>query len=68
MTVYLENIKGTFEEMDDLFENSTTVSVRNYEPSKFDRNNWDIIVRCNEEQKAKIGKKKILKNIIKALN
>ena len=67
MTLYLENIKGTLDEVYDLFENSETVSVRHYAPSRFDNNNFDIILRCNEEQKEKIGRKKVLKNIIKAL-
>jgi hypothetical protein len=67
MTLYLTNIKGTIEEMEDLFDNSTTISVRHYCPSKVDSDNFDIIVRCNEEQEPKIKRKRTLKGIINAL-
>lgn len=71
MTIELNNVKGTADEMDDLFENgepSQTISVRHFCPAKKDSNNYDIIIRCNEEVAKKIKRKQSIKGIVKALS
>ena len=67
MTLEMNNIAGTLEEMHDLFDNSTTISVRHFCPAKKNSENFDLIIRCNEEYCELIKRKRTLKGIIKAL-
>ena len=71
MTLEMKNISGTLEQMNDLFENgepSQRISVRHFGPASKDSNNFDIIIRCNEDVAEKIKRKKSINSIVKALN
>ena len=65
MTVELKNIKGTEVEINDLFDNAETLSVRYFCPAKKDSNNFDITIRCNEEVAKLIKRKKSVKSLLK---
>ena len=65
MTIYMNNIKGTLSEMDDLFCFPSLVSVRHYAPAKKDNNNFDIIIRCDEDVAKLIKRKRSIKSINK---
>jgi hypothetical protein len=64
MTVYLNNIKGSIDEMDELFDKAEKFSVRHYE-MKPENDNWEIVIRCNEEIAPFIKRRKTLKSLLK---
>lgn len=64
MTIYLNNIKGSIKEMEELFDNATKFSVRHYE-MKIENDNFEMIIRCNEEIAPKIKRRKTLKSLLK---
>jgi len=66
MKVDLKNIKGSIEDMEDLFDNAESLSVRYYCPAEKDRNNFDITIRCNEDVAKVIKKKRSVKSLLKA--
>jgi hypothetical protein len=66
MTIQLNNISGTVEQMNDLFDNAQSLSVRYFCPSNKDSNNFDITIRCNEDVAKSIKRKRSLSSIIKA--
>ena len=64
MTIYLNHIKGSIEEMENLFDNATKFSVRYFE-MKPENDNFEIIIRCNEEIAPKIKRCKTLKALLR---
>ena len=68
MTLYLTNIKGSINEMENIFDNATQLSVRYYEPSKKNPNNFDITIRCNEDVAKLIKRKRSVKSLLKYAN
>jgi hypothetical protein len=66
MTIYLSNIKGSLEEMDELFDKAKQLSVRLYEyDDKPNNRSFNITIRCNDEIVPKIKRIKTLKSLIK---
>lgn len=67
MTLELKNIKGTKEEMKNLFEKA---NIRLFQTS-YNFNNvlfkWDIIIRCEENMATKLKKKRTIKGIMKEI-
>ena len=66
MTVYLNRIKGTYEEMNELFE---TANVRDFHAISYvgnDITNWKITIRCDEDFENNIKRKRTIKGLLKA--
>lgn len=68
MTIQINNLKGTIAEMNHLFENAKSFSVRYFCPSNANPNNFDVTIRCNELCAAKIKSKRTLSSLIKIDN
>jgi hypothetical protein len=66
MTIYLSNVKGSLEEMEELFDKAKQLSVRLYEyDDKPNNQSFNITIRCNDEIVPKIKRIKTLKSLIK---
>jgi len=65
MHVDLKNIKGSLEDMNNLFDDAERFSVRNYKPNEKNPSNFDITIRCGDELAKIIKTKKSLKSLIK---
>lgn len=68
MTIYFENISSTIQEMSDLFDDVSKVSIRTIKPSEKDSNRFDVVVRCSDEVGELIKRKRSVKGINKALS